>query len=247
MTAVLVHGVPDTDHVWHRVVPLLDRDDVVVLRLPGFGTPLPAGFDPTKDVYAAWLVEQIAAQRGPVDLVGHDWGALLAIRAASLRPDLIRTWAMGGAPLDAEYVWHQAAQVWQTPEAGERAMARTDAETLAKALASAGVPADDAREAGTHFDETMKRSILGLYRSAVTVGAEWSSDVSRITSPGLILWGAHDPYAPPRWGERLAQRTGAHCVIFPGCSHWWPLERPAEVASELRRHWRSADPVGQRA
>lgn len=241
--AILVHGVPDTDHVWHRVIPRLGRDDVITLRLPGFGAPLPSGFDPTKDAYAAWLVERIAEIGERVDIVGHDWGALLVIRAASLRPDLIRTWAMGGAPLDPEYVWHQAAQVWQTPDVGERAMERTSAETLAKALTAAGVPPDDARAAGAHFDDTMKRCILRLYRSAIKVGEEWGPDVSRITAPGLILWGEKDPYAEPRWSERLAQRTGARFVVFSGCSHWWPLERPEEVAAELRRLWSGALPA----
>lgn len=236
MTAILVHGVPDTDHVWHRVIPRLGRDDVTALRLPGFGAPLPAGFDPTKDAYAAWLVERIAAVGSPVDLVGHDWGALLVIRAASLRPDLVRSWVVGGAPLDAEYVWHQTAQVWQTPGAGERAMEHTDAATLAKALITAGVPPDDAREAGAHFDDTMKRCILRLYRSAVTVGAQWGPDLARVTAPGLVLWGEQDPYAEPKWGQRLAQRTGARLVVFPGCSHWWSLQRPDEVAAEIRAH-----------
>jgi pimeloyl-ACP methyl ester carboxylesterase len=149
MSQILVHGVPDTDHVWHRVRPLLQRDDVVTLRLPGFGAPLPSGFDPTKDGYAVWVVERVAAVGHPVDLVGHDWGALLVLRAASLRPDLVRSWVVGGAPLDPAYVWHQAVQVWQTPGAGERAMERTNADVLAKALAAAGVPADDAAHASS--------------------------------------------------------------------------------------------------
>ena len=236
MSQILVHGVPDTDHVWHRVRPLLQRDDVVTLRLPGFGAPLPSGFDPTKDGYAAWVVERVAAVGHPVDLVGHDWGALLVLRAASLRPDLVRSWVVGGAPLDPAYVWHQAAQLWQTPGAGERAMDRTNADALAKALTGAGVPADDAREAGAYLDETMKRCILRLYRSAVNVGAEWRPDLARITAPGLVLWGQNDPYAEPTWGERLARLTGARVVVLPGCSHWWPLERPGEVAAEIRQH-----------
>ena len=41
----------------------------------------------------------------------------------------------------------------------------------------------------------------------------------------------------PEWGERLARRTGARLVVFPGCSHWWQLERPAEVAAELSTLW----------
>lgn len=75
MTAVFVHGVPDTERVWHAVLSHLGRHDVVTLSLPGFGRPAPADFEATKDAYAAWLVEQLAAIGGTVDLVGHDWGA----------------------------------------------------------------------------------------------------------------------------------------------------------------------------
>jgi pimeloyl-ACP methyl ester carboxylesterase len=237
MPVLLVHGVPDTDRVWHAVLPRLGRADVMTLQLPGFGAPVPAGFDSTKDAYAAWLVDQIVAQDGPVDLVGHDWGALLVIRAACLRPDRVRSWAAGAAPLDAEYVWHKAAQAWQTPEVGEKVMERLTAATLGDALTTAGVPAGDAREAAAHLDDTMKRCILRLYRSAIKVGAEWGPALAKLGAPGLVLWGELDPYAAPIWGERLAQRTGARFVSFPGCSHWWQLERPADVATLLTRHW----------
>lgn len=236
MPAIFVHGVPDTEHVWHRVIPLLGSDDVTCLRLPGFGGPLPTGFAATKDAYAAWLVAQISALAAPVDLVGHDWGALLVLRAASLRPELVRSWAVGGAPLDAAYVWHEAAQRWQTPGVGERVMERLTPSVLDGALTAAGVPAEDAAAAATHLDETMKRAILGLYRSAIKVGEEWGPDLARIAAPGLVLWGEQDPYAGPEWGRRLAERTGARLVIFPG-SHWWPLERPHETAAELRALW----------
>jgi pimeloyl-ACP methyl ester carboxylesterase len=240
MPALLVHGVPDTERVWRAVLPRLARADVVTLRLPGFGGPVPAGFDATKDAYAAWLVEQILAHDGPVDLVGHDWGALLVIRAACLRPDHVRTWTAGGAPLDAEYVWHKAAQAWQTPEVGERVMAQLTPTALGGALVTAGVPPDDAREAAAHVDDTMKRCILRLYRSAIKVGEEWGPDLGKLSAPGLILWGERDSYAAPMWGERLAARTKARFVALPGCSHWWQLERPADVAVLLTKHWETA-------
>jgi pimeloyl-ACP methyl ester carboxylesterase len=237
VTAILVHGVPDTDQVWHAVLPRLGRPDVLTLRLPGFGAPVPPGFDATKDAYAAWLIEQIAAHEGPVDLVGHDWGALLVLRAACLEPDRVRTWAAGAAPLDADYVWHRAAQLWQTPDVGEKVMEELTPSVLEEALTAAGVPAGDARAAAAHLDDTMKRCILRLYRSAIKIGEEWGPDLARLQAPGLVLWGERDSYAPPVWGERLAKRTNARLVTFAGCSHWWPLERPAEVAALLTRHW----------
>jgi pimeloyl-ACP methyl ester carboxylesterase len=187
--------------------------------------------------YVAWLVEQVAARGEPVDLVGHDWGAILVLRAACLRPDLVRSWAAGAGPLDAEYVWHKTAQLWQTPGVGEHVMTKFTAAAVAKGLAAEGVPPDDARETASRVDDTMKGGILRLYRSAITVGAEWGADLGRLTAPGLILWGELDPYAAPTWGERLAGRTGARFGALPGCRHWWPLERSAEVAAQLTRHW----------
>ena len=110
--------------MWRLVSPLLGRDDITCLRLPGFGGPLPTGFDATKDAYAAWLVAQISTHAAPVDLVGHDWGALLALRAASPGPRWSGAGLSVGSPLDAAYVWHEALQRWQTPGVGERVMER---------------------------------------------------------------------------------------------------------------------------
>jgi pimeloyl-ACP methyl ester carboxylesterase len=113
-------------------------------------------------------------------------------------------------------------------------------EALQKALVAAGVPAADAAETARHVDPAMKQCILALYRSAVHVGREWTDDLRWVSAPGLVLWGEQDPYAAARFGARLAERTGARFVSFPGCSHWWQLERPDAVAGELRGFW-SAD------
>jgi hypothetical protein len=66
------------------------------------------------------------------------------IRAVSVEPQLVRSWAVGGAPLDPEYVWNQTAQIWQTSGAGERLMDNLSATQLAGGLAATGVPKDDA-------------------------------------------------------------------------------------------------------
>jgi pimeloyl-ACP methyl ester carboxylesterase len=242
MPAVFVHGVPDTRQVWDAVIARLDRKDVVTLSLPGFGCPLPDGFGATKEEYVDWLLAELAALPEPIDLVGHDWGGLLVVRAVSVRPGAVRSWAAGAAPLDREYVWHQAAQAWQTPGKGEKVMAGMTAETLQAALVAAGVPAADAAKAGGKLDAIMKQSILNLYRSAVNAGVEWEDELRRVSAPGLILWGEKDPYASVGFGARLAQKTRARFVAFAGCSHWWQLERPAEVADELERHWAAAQP-----
>ncbi|TMA42617.1 MAG: alpha/beta hydrolase [Deltaproteobacteria bacterium] len=239
MPAFLVHGVPDTHRLWDKLRSRLSRRDVLAPSLPGFGVATPPGFQPTKEAYVDWLIDEIERAGEVVDLVGHDWGSLLVQRVVSLRPDLIRTWACGDGPIDREYVWHDLARQWQTPGVGEAIMAAMSGDALADGLAAGGVPAEDARAVASHVDETMKACILGLYRSAVLVGDEWEDDVARVARPALILWSRDDPYVAPRFAERLAARVRGELVLLEGCGHWWPLERPAEAAAALERFWRA--------
>jgi pimeloyl-ACP methyl ester carboxylesterase len=235
--AVLVHGVPDTHRLWDALRGHLRRSDVVALSLPGFDAPVPAGFAASKEAYVDWVIDAVARLGEPVDLVGHDWGSLIVQRVVSLRPDLVRTWACGDGPVDADYVWHDLAQQWQTPGVGEQVMAMFTAEPMVDGLVAAGVPRAYAEESVRHVDETMKSCILRLYRSAVNVGREWQGAVEKITRPALVLWSRDDPYVAPVFAERLAARVRGELVLLEGCGHWWPLERPAEAAAALERFW----------
>jgi pimeloyl-ACP methyl ester carboxylesterase len=237
MPAVFVHGVPDTHRVWNPLLASLTRKDVVALSLPGFGCARPEGFSPIKEQYVEWLIAQLEAIPQPIDLVAHDWGALLAIRTLSLRPELARTWAVGAAPVDSTYRWHSVAALWQTPEVGERIMEALTPEALRQSLITAAVPEPNATETAAHVDATMKACILSLYRSAINVGQEWEPDLTNVPAKGLVLWGENDPYAATEFGTRLAQRTRAAFRFFPQCGHWWQLERPGEVASHLQSLW----------
>jgi len=237
MPAVLIHGVPDTPRLWDKLRTRLSRRDVLAPALPGFGAPAPDGFPATKEAYVDRLVAELERVGEPVDLVGHDWGALLVQRAVSLRPDLIRTWCCGDGPIDREYVWHDLAQQWQAPGVGEAMMEAMTPDAMAAGLPAAGVPADEARAIADRIDEPMKRCILRLYRSAIHVGEEWEDGVAAITRPALILWGRDDPYVTSRFAERLAARVRGELVLFDGCGHWWPHERPAESAAALEAFW----------
>lgn len=85
MPAVFVHGNPESAAIWDELFTHLQRKDVVALSPPGFGAPVPAGFDATADAYLAWLVAELEGIDGPVDLVGHDWGGGHVMRVAMRR------------------------------------------------------------------------------------------------------------------------------------------------------------------
>ncbi len=239
MPAILLHGVPDTHHVWDALRPYLSRDDVTAIDLPGFGSPVPDGWNATKEEYADWLIAEVEKAGEPVDIVGHDWGAHLTTRLVSLRPDLVRSWVIGSAAIDEEYVWHDMARSWQTPGVGEQVMQAMSGAALEAGMAGAGVPAEHAAVTASNVDDTMKDCILKLYRSATEVGKEWQPDSENIDRPGLLIWGGKDPYMPVDLARKMAERTGARLLVFEDSSHWWPLEKPAEAASALEEFWTS--------
>lgn len=240
MTAVLVHGVPETAAVWGPLVEHLERDDVALLELPGFGRPLPEGFDPTMHGYAAWLAQELAAF-DVVDLVSHDWGALLALRVLADRPANVRSWATDMGDLDASFRWHDTARTWQTPGEGEALMdgfvAASPADRAAL-LVAVGVPEAHAAAMAGPIDRTMGDAILALYRSATDIGNEWGPGIDSISGAGLVIVSAQDPFRSADRARRLAERTGADLVELPDAGHFWMLEDPTRSAQILTEHWR---------
>jgi pimeloyl-ACP methyl ester carboxylesterase len=103
-------------------------------------------------------------------------------------------------------------------------------------LARAGLDAAMAAETVSRIDARMKSAILALYRSGRDVFETWGltrEEVTRkIFAPGLVLWGARDPYAGPEFGDRLAEATGAASRVLD-CGHWWQLEQPSAAAAEI--------------
>jgi pimeloyl-ACP methyl ester carboxylesterase len=236
--AILIHGVPDTHRVWDGVRQHLTRGDVEAWDLPGFGAALPSGFGSTKEEYVDWLIDRLEQVGEPVDLVGHDWGCIFTARIASLRPDLVRTWAGGNGPISAEYVWHPLAKIWQDQVEGDRFMNELEPKSFANDLmVGFDVPAEPAEEMVSHVDGPMKSSILKLYRSAVTVGAEWEPALANVSAPALVFWGALDPAVPIEFGEKLGPAMRASEVLRLDCNHWTVLQKPAEVAAALEAHW----------
>lgn len=238
MPAVFVHGVPDTSELWTSIVERLSLDDAVTLRLPAFGEPVPDGFGCTKEEYAGWIVDRLREIGAPVDLVGHDWGAIFTQFVGSGHPELIRSWAAADVSNDVEYVWHDLAQAWQTPDVGEQVMEAMVGEAIVDGLRDAGHP--DPEHCASHIDDRMKDAILRLYRSAVTVGAEWQPTVERNARPALVLWGAGDPYAAADpFARRLADRARAELVLLDG-GHWAMFERPDDTVRALESFWAAA-------
>jgi pimeloyl-ACP methyl ester carboxylesterase len=241
---VFVHGNPETARIWAPLVDALSSDGVMTLSPPGFGAAVPEGFGATSDEYLAWLGSELEVLDGPVDLVGHDWGGGHVVRLACDRPDLLRSWCTDIAGCFApDYVWHDLAQVWQTPEAGEKALAdwqSMPAGERAAGLESLGMTQDVALDVANALDGTMARCILSLYRSAAQPAmARWGDRLPEAAArPGLVLIPTEDTFTGGEERARAsAVRAGAQVEVLGGLGHWWMLQEPERGADALRRFW----------
>lgn len=239
---VFVHGVPETAAIWRKVRALVGGESVA-LALPGFGNPRPDGFGARMDDYASWLVHELDRIGEPVDLVGHDWGALLTYRIATAHGDRLRSWAADiGNVAHPDYVWHPFAQIWQSPGEGEEFFA-TQVETppgdQAAGLELMGLPAEDALEMAEAGDATMSACILDLYRSAVpNIHADWGP-WSPTSAPGLVLHPTEDPFSSEPEAREVAASLGAGYATIEGAGHFWPYQAPEAGAAALQAFWSS--------
>jgi pimeloyl-ACP methyl ester carboxylesterase len=248
-TKVFVHGNPETSAVWSLLVAELKKrgvDNIVLLTPPGFGAPTPAGWGGTMREYRDWLIAELEAIGGEIDLVGHDWGAGHVYGVLSEKPGIVRSWAADCAGLlHADYQWHDMAQGWQAPELGEQMVAGMVAmpdDQFVDAFSGLGMTRETAADVKSHINDEMARCILALYRDAaqpamVAVGKQF---VSAQPKNGLVIIAEGDHFAGSlETMTSVANSVGADISVLPEVGHWWMCQRPDLGADILMAHWAS--------
>jgi pimeloyl-ACP methyl ester carboxylesterase len=241
---LLLHGFPDSSHLWRHQIPVLVEAgfSVVAPDLRGFGqSDRPEGVEAYRleavfgDV--AGILDALAIERAHV--VGHDWGAAVAWALAALLPQRVdRLVALSvGHPAQFRSVGiRQREMSWYTllfqfTGVAEEALQREDWRLL--------------RELG-RGDGDVDRYVADLSRpGALTAALNWY----RANLPPEILFAA-DPVALPPVGcptmgvwssgehyltEELMTGSEAHVhddwryERIEGASHWIPLDAPDEL------------------
>lgn len=244
MTAVFVHGNPETSAIWAPMLAQLDGVHAVTLSPPGFGAPTPDGWTATRAEYAAWLIAELTALGEPVDLVGHDWGGGHVMAVAISRPDLLRSWCIDVAGIfHPDYVWHDMAQLWQTPDVGEETVKAMIEMPVADRVANyenLGMPSEVAADLAAAVDETMGRCILALYRDAAQPAlSEAATHLGEAAArPGLVIVAEEDHYVGTAdMARQSAERAGAEVALLEGVGHWWMCQDPQGGATALQTFW----------
>ena len=249
---LLLHGVPETSSMWRHVAPALAVGRrVLAPDLPGLGGSSYSGpYDVTSVVaqLVALLEAQLPGQR--VDVVGHDWGGVIALGLTGVRPDLVRRLVVANAPYRT-VPWLRAGHIPlftlpAVPELLFRVGGRRLVELMLRIAWKSDVQLDPevrAEYVAAYTDPVKVRGMLGYYRAATRPKIAAAVQRQRPDSEPpvhaekmLVLWGAQDPVLPISCGESVVQDLGSDCVMVtvPGAGHFVIEEAPAVALATLQ-------------
>ncbi len=246
---VLLHGFPQTGHMWRKVMSALAEGFTVVAPdLRGYGdSDRPAGGYDKRSMAAdiADLIRALGLE--PVVLVGHDRGARVAHRFALDHPALLtRLVLLDIAPtydIYAQMDQHSARARWhwlfhQVPDLPEALTAgREDIylRSLYKAwtLNPAAIEEEAIQEYLRCFRQPgAMRAAFEDYRAGGTADLEHdAADRHRtVAAPTLVLWGAgRTSQASDMLGVWRARCDQVEGHVVPDCGHFIPEEQPQVV------------------
>lgn len=256
---ILLHGFPEDRQSWSAVIPHLTEAGYRVLA------PDQRGYSPgarpkgrrayvtselALDVLA--LADVAGAER--FDVVGHDWGALVAWELASRHPGRIRTMTSLTVPhpravFDAALRSSQLLRSWYTlffqlPWVPEAVMKLAGAERAAKSFEADGLdPATARRYSARMQDPAAMTAAINWYR-AVPFGARTPMSRStpkatpKVEVPTLYVYAEKDRYLTRYAAERTGRYVSApyRFEILEGTTHWVPTVAADRVSQLIREH-----------
>ena len=244
---MLVHGYPESSHMWQPVLEPLAAAGFHALApdLAGFG-------DSEADPPGTWerhveALERFRAQQGVdrVALVVHDWGGLIGLRWACDHPEVPWALVISDTGFFPDGKWHGLAEAMRSDQ-GEQLVDTMTEENLAGMLGSiSSIGPEAAREYFKAFaDEPRRRGQLELYRSGeFSELAAYDGKLAQLGVPTLILWGADDAFAPIAGAERLQRELpGSELVVLDGTGHFVVDDAPERYAEQVVRFLTRARP-----
>ncbi len=251
---LLLHGFPEAAHGWRRQIGPLAAAGfrVVAPDQRGIGrSSKPAGIAAYRlgrladDAVA--IVRALGRER--VQVVGHDWGGVVAWHLAIHHADVVERVAILDAPHPAvfrEYVRARPSQrlkswymlFFQLPWLPEAVLRAGDFRRLAHALAATSrpgtfTPADLDAYRDAWRQPGALAGMLNWYR-AVRQGSGSPHVPGPVAVPVRVLWGDRDQALEPALADASVARCAAgEAFHFADATHWLQHEEPERVNALL--------------
>ncbi len=246
---LLLHGFPQSSGSWSAITPLLAAAGLRTIA------PDQRGYSPgarPAAVSAYAMPEMVsdsiglldALELSTVDVVGHDWGALVGWHLAAKHPDRVRSLVAISVPHpraiseamsgDADQQQRSAyIKLFRQEGKAEEVLLAENARRLRSLFAGSGLS-----EAGVaEYVEPLREP------GALTAALSWYRAISRqdatsagpVSVPTTYIWSDEDPAVGPMAAEACARHVSGpyRFVALAGVSHWVPEQAPAAVAEAV--------------
>jgi haloalkane dehalogenase len=249
---VLLHGFPDNQHLYNRLVPELAPRRVVTFDFLGWGgSDKPAGYAYTASNQTGDLNAVIThLQLGSVTLVAHDASGPPAIDWALDHPErvsglvLLNTYycRMPGRLRPPEAIWLFSTPVVRRVARpvsmgfGGLLFRRLYRWQVRRFFRDAAVAAQFIPQLYEQFtvSPTAREAFFGLNRDLPSTLRSRSAEVPRLwrfTRPVRIVFGAADPYLNRRVARRLHELLPtSELFLLPGARHYVQMDEPQQLA-----------------
>lgn len=259
--ALLLHGFPESKFSWRHQMPVLAELGYTTWapNLRGYGgTSRPRGKEHYRIEHllddVAGLVDAARARgiTGPVTLVAHDWGGIVAWTFALRKVRPLERFIVMNLPHPALFAtrgrtWAQLKKSWyvfffQIPWLPEKLFLARNAHAIAQAFY--GMAVDKSRfpdEVLDHYRRNAQlpgamTAMINYYRALMQgeKPTEWTNP-PQLDTPTLMIWGEEDAAL----GKELTYGTEELVDDFtirylPQVSHWVQQEAPEAVNAMIR-------------
>ncbi|WP_017813973.1 MULTISPECIES: alpha/beta fold hydrolase [Paenibacillus] len=254
---ILLHGFPEFWHGWMNQIEALVAEGYRVWAPDQRGYNLsdkPQGIESyTLDV----LVDDIAgliqsSGHAQVDMVGHDWGAIVLWRLSERYPELIRRQVIMNVPHPAvmmDFLKSHAKQMmksayvffFQIPDLPEKILASKDWKRLTGMLQQSANEGAFSEEELDLYREAWSQpgadtAMLNWYRALMQKRPE-ISDTAMITVPTRMIWGSNDQALSKEMSDLSIRKCeNGELIHLDHCTHWLHHEDPTRVNTLILQH-----------